>query len=126
MQTDKKRIFAVLALFIITAALLAACITPQPTEPATLPTLASAAEPVDVQSRSLNALQQDQESLVAIYERIAPGVAAISVYADSAVVGQGSGFLIDNEGHLLTNYHVVEGALGLSWLFPPGCAFRPR
>ena len=24
--------------------------------------------------------------------------------------GQGSGFIIDKEGHILTNFHVIEGA----------------
>ena len=120
MQTDKKRVLAILALFIITAVLLAACVTPQPAEPAALPTLASAAEPVASTSRSAENLQQEQETLVAIYERSAPGVAAIAVYADSAVVGQGSGFLIDNDGHMLTNYHVVEGAIEIELAFPSG------
>ncbi len=29
-------------------------------------------------------------------------------------IGQGSGFVISNKGHLITNYHVVEGETKIS------------
>ncbi len=48
-----------------------------------------------------------------IYERSAPGVVQINATSDSAASGQqalGSGFVIDKAGHIVTNYHVVEGA----------------
>jgi 2-alkenal reductase len=35
-------------------------------------------------------------------------------------VGSGSGFVIDEEGHILTNYHVVEGATQVEVAFPSG------
>jgi S1-C subfamily serine protease len=45
-----------------------------------------------------------------IYKQDAPGV--VQVTATSASQGQslGSGFVIDKVGHIVTNYHVVEGA----------------
>jgi S1-C subfamily serine protease len=50
-----------------------------------------------------------------IYERAAPGVVRVnrttnstSTLSDSS--GLGSGFVIDKTGHIVTNYHVVEGA----------------
>lgn len=48
-----------------------------------------------------------------IYERSAPGVVQINATSDSASTGQqalGSGFVIDKAGHIVTNYHVVQGA----------------
>ncbi len=54
------------------------------------------------------------EGLVELYERVNPGVVTIYVFGppDSAnfPLGQGSGFVIDTEGHIVTNQHVVEGA----------------
>lgn len=47
------------------------------------------------------------EILVALYERVSPGVVAIR-NLDAASLG--SGFVIDREGHIVTNYHVVQDA----------------
>ena len=44
-----------------------------------------------------------------IYERDADGVAFIQA-RQSAGAATGSGFVIDDEGHILTNAHVVEGS----------------
>ncbi len=55
---------------------------------------------------------------VAIYERVAPAVVNITTqvlrsnffWGDIPEEGSGSGFLWDAEGHIVTNYHVIEGA----------------
>lgn len=44
-------------------------------------------------------------SLTALYQRVIPGV--VSIRTDT---GQGSGFVYDAQGHIVTNQHVVEGA----------------
>src|SRR6202167_5814128 len=57
---------------------------------------------------------------VRIYRDTAPAVANIVTkaveydffYNAVPVEGAGSGFLIDAAGHILTNYHVVQGAQG--------------
>ena len=50
-----------------------------------------------------------QDSLVALYQQLSPGVVSIQVISDLGA-GQGSGFVIDKEGHIVTNLHVVDGA----------------
>ena len=57
-----------------------------------------------------------QDTVTSIYEKASPAVVEINVTEDSGgffgglLQGQGSGFLIDNQGHILTNNHVVDGA----------------
>jgi len=55
--------------------------------------------------------------VVSIYDRVSPGVVYISnqtvqrsIFGNQQAVGTGSGFVIDKEGHILTNYHVVRDA----------------
>ena len=65
-------------------------------------------------------IHPSDELLVSIYESINPGVVAIILYREGLPVGQGSGFVIDPDGHILTNYHVVEGSADLEIVFPSG------
>jgi len=64
------------------------------------------------------------EMLISLYEAVNPGVASIIVYSDGLVIRQGSGFLFDDQGHILTNYHVVENAAQIEIVFPSG--FRAK
>jgi len=50
-----------------------------------------------------------QDTLVSLYQQLSPGVVSIQVVSNLGA-GQGSGFVIDQQGHIVTNYHVVEGA----------------
>ena len=55
---------------------------------------------------------------IMIYQRVAPAVVNITTqvlrsnffWGEVPEEGSGSGFLWDNDGHLVTNYHVIEGA----------------
>ena len=68
------------------------------------------------------ALATDEQNNVEVYKAIAPGVASIkSTSYRQDFFGQveegsgaGSGSVIDAQGHILTNYHVIEGAQKLS------------
>jgi S1-C subfamily serine protease len=59
-----------------------------------------------------------ERRVIAVYERVAPAVVSIttqvlrrSFFFDAVPEeGSGSGFVIDRDGHILTNYHVIEGA----------------
>jgi len=49
--------------------------------------------------------------LTKLVDKIRPAVATIVVYnANRQVTGIGSGFFIDKSGHLITNYHVLDGS----------------
>ena len=68
------------------------------------------------------ALATDEQNNVEVYKAIAPGVASIksTSYRQDFFgqveegSGSGSGSVIDAQGHILTNFHVVEGAQKLS------------
>jgi len=64
-----------------------------------------------------------QDLFIRLFENINPGVVAIQVLTQSSG-GLGSGFVIDKEGHILTNYHVIEGFTDLEVDFPSG--FKTR
>lgn len=50
-----------------------------------------------------------QELLVSLYATVSPGVVSIMIATPDGT-GLGSGFVLDTEGHIVTNYHVVEGS----------------
>ena len=60
----------------------------------------------------------EEQNNIAVYKKALPAVVNITstavaydfFYGAVPQQGMGSGFVIDAEGHILTNYHVVEGA----------------
>lgn len=71
-------------------------------------------QPIEITSGA--GLLLEQERIFAeLYNDVAPSVVAITVYADAGQgifvpASTGSGFMIDMQGHIVTNYHVVDGA----------------
>lgn len=82
-------------------------------------------------------LLTDQDALASLYDQVKLSVVNIQVTARRAQVsripgfslpegeaplqqGQGSGFIYDNEGHIVTNNHVVEGAEEVTVIFSNG------
>lgn len=72
-----------------------------------------------------NGYSQMDQNLVAIYQNVNPGVVAIQTLADNGG-GLGSGFVYDKSGHIITNFHVVEGATDLEVDFPSGYKVRGK
>ena len=93
--------------------------TPPPTPPPTPTTAPPLATPVPT-TEPANVLEAQVE---AVYDRAAPAVVNITtrIIAYDFFMqpipqegGSGSGFLYDAEGHIVTNYHVVENAESVS------------
>lgn len=58
-------------------------------------------------------------SLEALYEQVSPGVVSLQFTTDEGS-GQGTGFVIDKDGHIVSNYHVASDATELEVHFPSG------
>jgi tetratricopeptide (TPR) repeat protein len=51
------------------------------------------------------------ENLVELVKKTKPAVVLIQTFNDNnQPIGQGSGFFVNNKGHIVTNHHVLEGA----------------
>ena len=52
-----------------------------------------------------------QENLPALIKKVEPSIVVILTYnKEGKILGQGSGFFINQEGDVITNYHVLQGA----------------
>lgn len=51
-----------------------------------------------------------EQALNDVYSRVSQSVVNVAVAMDGRGAGTGTGFVIDEEGHIVTNNHVVEGA----------------
>jgi S1-C subfamily serine protease len=76
-------------------------------------------EPVQItEAQAAPALDAEEQNNVDVYKRVEPSVVNITstvvsydfFFGAQAQQGAGSGFIIDKEGHILTNYHVIDGA----------------
>jgi S1-C subfamily serine protease len=70
------------------------------------------------EAQAAPAYDAEEQNNIAIYKRVLPSVVNITsttlvfnfFYGPVPQQGQGSGFILDKAGHVLTNFHVVEGA----------------
>src|SRR5512143_1216033 len=110
-----------LSVLLIVAALTAGCreftVFETPTPASVVPI--SAAPPTAIPQAAVPdkltiAADEVDALLENIYERVNPGVVNIVLSGGTgtnlAELGSGSGFVIDREGHIVTNNHVVDGA----------------
>jgi S1-C subfamily serine protease len=70
-------------------------------------------------------LEYQDTLLTTLYEKVDPGIVSIQVLSDSGG-SLGSGFVFDKLGHVITNYHVVEGAQDLEVDFVSGIKVRGK
>ncbi len=103
--------------------------TQAPLKETTVPTAAYSLPPVaPTQAQAAPAGQSLSSSdldtiLPALYQKISPGVVSILNFSDLGS-GLGSGLVYDNQGHIITNYHVVEDASELEVHFVSGLKAR--
>lgn len=104
--------------------------SPSSIQPA-IPTLESAAAPAVPPTSSAATIPSGPAGfavdLTALYQQVDPGVVAIWTFSSvggvqdtNVPLGQGSGFVIDTEGHIVTNQHVVADAETIEVDFPSG------
>jgi S1-C subfamily serine protease len=86
-----------------------------------LPFTESIARPTKIEITQAAApppLDPEEQNNISVYRRVIPAVVNITstavafdfFYGPVPQQGQGSGFIIDGDGHILTNYHVIAGA----------------
>jgi 2-alkenal reductase len=118
----KKFAIFTIAVLSLNILLISACVR-TPEQSIILPTLESQVQ-INENKDNLFDTHTDAHVYSSLYEAVNQGVASISVYSENTIIGQGSGFLLDDEGHILTNYHVIEGANAIEVAFPNGVRER--
>ncbi len=79
-------------------------------------------------------LSSDEEVNVRVYDSVSPGVVNITrtvveydfFFMPIAREGTGSGCVLDQEGNILTNYHVIESAESLEVALPDRSKYRAK
>jgi S1-C subfamily serine protease len=94
--------------------------------------VAQAAPPVNDEAFvDANGLDLAEQRVIQVYQRVSPAVVSITTkvmvrdffYNEIPQEGSGSGFVIDTLGHLLTNYHVIQGAEEIDVIFGEGDSY---
>ncbi len=95
---------------------------PQPSEPSELIVLI--ATPTPMPEEAIAEMDAEDALLVNLYQRTNPAVVYIEVLVNDGEtltpLASGSGFVMDTEGHIITNNHVVEEADAVQVTFSDG------
>lgn len=111
-------------------------IAPTPTAPPVRPTDAPVPPIASVAVSTMNEAEftEYEQLLISLYQRASQAVVSLDVVVDQSAnlppghppitpdgpTGQGSGFLFDDQGHIITNHHVVDGATQIQVRFANG------
>ncbi len=96
------------------AAALATPSGPATAAPSPLPTLTA------LPTSANRVTNQQEQELVDLYAHANPSIVSILVDLGTQGGAQGTGFVFDTAGHIVTNQHVVEGAKSIEVDFPSG------
>ncbi len=98
-------------------------VTEQPVRTVQVVVTSPVAQPQNV---AVSSNFEEDAVLVDLYSRVNPAVVNITVFQRQngvvTPVGQGSGFVFDSDGHIVTNAHVVHGSEQFEVTFPDGTA----
>lgn len=120
-----KKKMTIILVALLTIAVLVSCrfvpnlnfqLTEEPQTNATPQPQVTSAPPIVVNAEDIS---NTDLILTNLYEQVNPGVVTIIAYTNAGE-GSGSGFVYDDQGHIITNYHVVEGAETLEVAFASG------
>ncbi len=125
---------AFLVLALLTTAV--ACKPSQATPDARSTSGQASATPAPVPPLSPNARIEDERNTIGVFKACAPSTVFVTQtrvmidynagVAQEVPAGSGSGFVWDEQGHIVTNYHVVEGARSLSVTFHDQQVFEAK
>src|SRR5438132_285614 len=87
----------------------------------------SSVVPAPIAPLSPNARTEDERNTIAVFRELAPSTVFVTQkkvvvdylagVAEEVSAGSGSGFVWDKLGHVVTNFHVVEGARSVTVTF---------
>jgi S1-C subfamily serine protease len=93
--------------------------------PASKPAIAAAPAAPSVQGQPTVAQAAATGAIADIYKRVSPAVVSVSSRGGGQG-GIGSGFIIDQQGHIITNNHVVQNATSLRVMLADGTELPAR
>ncbi len=123
-QNKLRTLFFLLSIIVVgTACSLTRVVTSDPQQPTAIPmveeTVPTTLPPQESETILVPEFAALEGSLEALYEKYSPGVVSLQ-YASVDGSGQGTGFVIDKEGHIVTNYHVASDIEQLEVHFSSG------
>jgi S1-C subfamily serine protease len=125
-----RRSISFIGILVILASVTLSCKTlvSTPSNPSSIPPavtmVAQSVEPA-VKLPPVPDIISAQDQLVSLYDQVHDGVVSIQVLLPEGAA-QGSGFVFDQDGHIVTNYHVVENETELEVSFLSGLRVRGK
>lgn len=127
-MSKNHRYFHYLFLFILAllGCGLPGAVTPTPSPPVETPTPAVVvATPTALPDTFMEPIDVEETLITNLYERVSPSVVHITAqvvtmsffFGPMPSEGTGSGFVLDEAGHIITNYHVIENAESIEVTF---------
>jgi len=104
----KNTRFVLIIVILVLTALACQSVGLAPIAPPAAPALPSSSQSSPTSGEPLNPAAR-QDVLTGLYDQVSPSVVAIQVTTQNGG-SLGSGFVYDTQGHIITNYHVVDGA----------------
>ncbi len=108
-----------------------ACNVSMPSTPPPPPPIVVIATPTPLPPQTIQEIDVAEQRIINVYERVSPSVVHITSRSEvfdfwrGAVPreGSGSGFVLNKDGNIVTNYHVIEDAQEIEVLLADGSAY---